>query len=108
VIRITTGYHGTSPKNVSRILTEGLRFPKPSFGNCGETIWLALQIEGARSSGSCIFEVDFEGLRGGWYDDSPVIWQAHIFEEIPPERLKLVEIAGHRANDLFYPVGEVR
>ena len=89
---LCTGYHGTAWENVESILQYGLRFPKPSLGNCGETIWVASDPEGAASSGPAIFEVNFEGVKGGWFDDSPEVWQAHLFEEIPPERLRLLTV----------------
>lgn len=102
----TKGYHGTDVRNVSRILHEGLQFPKPSFGNCGMTVWLALTIPDARGYGDAIFEVDFTGLRGGWYEDYDAdgnldIWQAHIFDEITPDRIELVEVEGYAKGAQF-------
>lgn len=86
----TIGYHGTAWANVPGILRHGLRFPEPSFGNCGDTIWVASKPEYAASSGPAIFEVNFEGIKGGWYPDEPEMWQAHLFEPIPPDRLRLI------------------
>lgn len=84
------GYHGTAEENVSGILKEGLRFPEPSLGNGGDTIWVARTLQGAFHSGPAVFEVNFEGLKGGWFEDYGEPWQAHIFEEVPPSRLRLM------------------
>lgn len=86
----SVGYHGTPERNVASILRHGLRFPKPSLGNAGTTIWVARTPGQAAHSGPAIFAVNFEGIKGGWFDDSPEVWQAHLFEEVPPERLRLL------------------
>jgi len=82
------GYHGTAWANVADILRHGLHLS--DHPTCG-TIWLARTIlQAACSGGPAVFEVDFEGIEGGWYPDELKVWQAHLFEPIPPSRLRLV------------------
>lgn len=82
----TRGFHGTLPENVPSILKEGLRLG----GDASGTIWVARDEDEAARYGGAIFEVDFTGIKGGWFDD-PEVWQAHLFEPIPPDRLRLVK-----------------
>ena len=86
------GYHGTTWANVPSILKDGLRLSNHPIQG---TIWVArTPEEAALSGGPAVFEVDFEGIKGGWFDDfetgEDAIWQGHLFEPIPPDRLRLI------------------
>jgi len=83
----TIGYHGTAWANVPSILLLGLRLSNHPI--CG-TIWVARTPEDAAGSGPAIFKVNFKGIKGGWFDDCGVMWQAHLFEPIPTSRLRLI------------------
>jgi len=82
------GYHGTAWANVPSILQHGLRLS--DHPECG-TIWVARTVlQAVCGGGPAVFEVDFDGIEGGWYPDELKIWQAHLFESIIPERLRLM------------------
>lgn len=82
---ITTAYHRTDPENVESILKYGLLASKAGRGReTFKCIYLSTMPE--TCFGEVLFEVDIRGVELNPLSE----WQLVSWNDIPPERIKLV------------------